>query len=130
MISSIVQLPPLYLLWHYTVAWVDLVRLYQNFCWFLWHFFSIGVLFRTLFSPWRRLHEEKSKDAAGLFGSVIMNLMLRTVGFGARFVTILFGFVTIILLSVCFIVLLLIWPFLPLVVVALLTQGIIGVITG
>lgn len=130
MISSIVQLPPLYLLWHYTVAWVDLVRLCQNFCWFLWHFFSIGILFRTLFSPWRRLHEGKSKDAAGVLGSVIMNLMLRAVGLGARLVTILFGLVTIILLSACFIVLLLIWPFLPLVVVALLTQGIIGVITS
>lgn len=130
MISSLVQLPPLYLLWHYTVAWVDLFRLYQNVTWFLWHFFSIGVLFRTLFSPWRRLHEEKSKRTAGLLGSVIINLILRAVGFVARFATILFGLTAIVLLLVCFAILLLVWPFLPLVIVLLITQGIIGMVTG
>ena len=129
MISSLFQLPPLYLLWHYTTAWVDLVRLYQNFSWFLWHFFSIGVLLRTLFSPWRRLHEGRSKSTAGLLGSAIMNLILRAVGFFARFATILFGLAAIVLLSVCFLLLLLLWPLLPLLIVALIAQGVIGIIT-
>ena len=128
--SSLFQLPPLYLLWHYTRAWGDLVRLYRNLAWFLWHFFSIGVLSQTLFAPWKRLYEGRNKDTAGLLGSIIMNLILRVVGLIARTSTICFGFFAIVILSVGFVLFLLVWPLLPIVVVGLLMQGSIGVLAA
>lgn len=124
--SSLLHIPFSYLLWHYTVAWSDLVRLYRNFSWFLWNFFSIRILFGTLFSPWRRLHEGARKDIGGLLGSVIINLILRGIGFVARSATILTGLIALILLALFFLVFLVAWPFLPFLVFVSSVNGIVG----
>ncbi len=115
-----------YLFWHYTLAWADLVRLYRNLAWFLWNFFSIGLLAHTLLSPWRRLHEGARKEAGGLLGSLIMNTILRSVGFFARVATISFGLASLALLSVAFAVCLVLWPLVPLIASALTLTGLLG----
>lgn len=122
------SLPFSYLLWHYTTAWTDILRLYRNFSWFLWNFFSIRILSETLFSPWHRIHERPDKDTAGMLGSFILNSLLRLIGFVARTFTILFGFLALGLFSIVFLVFLALWPFIPFFIVALLISGITGLI--
>ena len=126
MTPSILQLPFSYLVWHYAFAWADLARLYRNLAWFLWNFFSISLLLRTLFSPWRRLREGAQKDTGGLLGSLIMNTILRFVGFFARVATILFGLASLALLSVAGVAFLVLWPLLPFVLLAFILTGLFG----
>ena len=124
---SALKLPFAYLLWHYALAWADLTRLYRNLAWFLWNFFSISLLLRTLFSPWRRLHESAQKDAGGLLGSLIMNTILRFIGFFARVATILFGLASLLLFCAAGAAFFVLWPLLPLVPFALILSGLFGV---
>ena len=115
-----------YLLWHYTVAWSDLYRLYRNFSWFLWNFFSFKILLGTFFSPWHRLREGARKETAGFLGSFIINLILRCVGLVARSATILTGLASLVLLAVFFVAFVALWPLLPLLVFISIANGIIG----
>ncbi|MSU56101.1 MAG: hypothetical protein EXS51_02220 [Candidatus Taylorbacteria bacterium] len=126
MTSSVLQLPFSYLLWHYTTAWSDIMRLYRNIAWFLWNFFSVRLLLGTLLSPWHRLHEGSKKSAGGFLGNFIINLLLRFIGFFARLFVILTGLVSVILLSVFFIFFSVIWPFMPLLVVVSTVNGAVG----
>lgn len=123
---SPVQLPITYLLWHYSIAWEDLFRLYRNLAWFLWNFFSIRILAETLIAPWHRRKERPEKDTAGILGSFILNSILRLVGFFIRTLTILVGLLTLILFSLLFALFLILWPFLPLVIVGSFVWGVIG----
>lgn len=120
------NLPLIYLLWHYALAWEDLFRLYQNLAWFLWNFFSIRILAETLVAPWHRRKERPEKDTAGILGSFILNSILRLVGFLIRTITILTGLATLALFSLFFALFLILWPFLPLVIVGSFVWGIIG----
>ncbi|MDO8619937.1 MAG: hypothetical protein Q7R64_01145 [bacterium] len=123
------SLPISYLLWHYTTAWGDLLRWYRNLSWFLWNFFSIRILAGTLLSPWHRLKEAGSKETAGFIGSLIINLILRFIGFFARTLTILVGFVSLVLFSLFFFALLLVWPLAPVIIIGLIVRGIFGLAT-
>ena len=116
-------LPGSYLLWHYTLAWADLLRLYRNFTWFLWSFFSVSLLFHTLFAPWKRLHENSKKELGGFLGSAILNLILRFIGFFARAFSILTGLVAIVLLTIFAAAFFVLWPLMPLIVVVLILNG-------
>ncbi len=126
--SSFLQLPISYLFWHYTIAWMDLLRLYKNFSWFLWNFFSIRILWETLFSPWHRILEHAEKELGGLLGSIILNLMLRLIGFFVRASTILFGLFALVLFSIAFLVFFALWPFLPLLIVGCILNGVAGLV--
>ena len=112
-------LPFSYFLWHYTVAWADLLRLYQNASWFLFNFFSVRILFETLFSPWHRIQERPDKDTAGILGSFIINSILRVIGFLARTFTILSGLLAIGFFSAFFLAFLALWPLAPLLIVVI-----------
>lgn len=124
----LLQLPLSYLLWHYSAAWADLVRLYRNLAWFLWNFFSVELLFRTLFSPWHRIREHADKDTAGLLGSLIMGLILRCIGFVMRIFTILSGLAALILLTLLFPLCIGLWLVMPAVVLGSMALGIAGLI--
>lgn len=125
---SPLSLPISYLLWHYTAAWGDVLRLYRNFSWFLWNMFSIELLSKTLLSPWHRLHEGSDKTTGGILGSIILNLILRCIGFFARAGTIIIGLVALFLFSLLSIIFLALWPFLPFLAFAFIAHGMIGLV--
>ncbi len=115
-----------YVVWHYTRALRDLVRHIRRFAWFLWHFFSIGVLFRTWVSPWKRMNEEKHKKgiSGDLFERIVINSLMRIVGFLIRGLTMLVGFLAIIVEIVLGIFVLGLWIVMPLLVVGMIGEGI------
>ena len=47
-----------YFKWHYGRGFTELITLSRNFTIFFGHFFSLKLLFSTLFSPWKRMGEE------------------------------------------------------------------------
>ena len=115
-----------YFSWHYGAALKKGLIIWRNFLWFVAHFFSIGLLFRTLFSPWKRMHEYYGRgfDLGRYFETLIINVIMRLVGFFARSIFILAGLAveagTIILGALVFAI----WLGMPLFLILCFSRGI------
>jgi hypothetical protein len=126
--GSLLRLSLAYAAWHYLRAWGDLWRVYGNVSWFLANLFSIQILSKTLFSPWRRLREGTSKGVAGIFGRIIMNTLTRLIGVAVRSGTILCGIFSLVLWTLLSALLLILWVILPFAVVAMILFGLVGIV--
>jgi hypothetical protein len=116
-----------YLLWHYSKAIVSLFGLYRNFVLFIYHLFSLPILFRTWISPWRRLNEGYPKslvDFSAILETLLINTLMRLVGFVMRTIVIFCGLFLIAVLSILFPVFLIIWIMMPFLVVFLFLLGV------
>jgi hypothetical protein len=117
---------PAYLIWHYTTAFSDIVRLWVNYIWFLYNFFSIPLLAKTLFSPWQRISEHRRRagfsfeDVAEV---ITVNTIMRLVGFIIRSIFILIGATAVLLVFWAGLILLLIWALLPILAPASIIHG-------
>src|SRR5882724_11701681 len=91
---------PYYFTWHYSKALRNSAAITKDFIWFLWHFFSVGLNFKTILSPWRRMQEtqERRFDIEAFFSTFIINTIMRVVGAFIRLIFILLGVVSIIVL--------------------------------
>ena len=116
-----------YLVWHYSRAVKDIVRLSGNFLGAVFNFFSIPFLLKTLFVPFERLQEKKKSlgfDAEEFFGNLIVTTIMRIVGAVVRLITIAFGFILLIVVSAISIVSFVGWLLLPILVPLSFTYGI------
>lgn len=115
-----------YVVWHYSRSLRDSARFYLTFLWFVYNFFSIPILAGSLFAPWRRMGEayHSGFNPSAFFSSLIVNTLMRIVGFCVRAVVILIG--TIVLIATALLGLLgfFIWLALPLILVLLFLWGI------
>ncbi|MCR4311075.1 MAG: hypothetical protein NUV54_00685 [Candidatus Taylorbacteria bacterium] len=119
-----------YIVWHYTRAWSDMRRVASNYLWFTSNFFSIDLLLRTLFSPWKRLSISGGRGKEdSLFGALIINTLMRFVGFGIRLFTIAVGAVALCIVFAIAVVSAVVWLLLPAIIVVLFFAG-IGYIAG
>lgn len=89
-------------------SWKDIFRFYLNY-------FSIPLLLKTLFAPWRQnlLSYSKGFDLGKYFEIFISNLISRTIGAILRFFLILTGLFVEILIILAGIIMLFIWFVLP-----------------
>lgn len=79
-------------LWYYTRGFIDVLSVWFNCMWFIIHFFSIPLLLRTLFSPWKRMTDEgTSRSIEAYMEGFIMNTMSRIFGAFVRAVIIFVG---------------------------------------
>ncbi len=82
--------------------------------------FSVSILFKTLFAPWKQIYStaQGRQTAVDKFTD---QLISRLVGFAVRSMTLLFASLGLLFIAVFQLLWILLWPFLPmLVVVALL----------
>jgi len=131
--SLIIKLFPFYLSWHYSKAFVDAWRVWLDLQWFIWHFFSVGLLLRTFFSPFKRVREEvsvQSLNFEGIFGSIVVNLIMRLVGALVRSVLIIAAVVSSLVLLILGLVWLLLWLVWPVLTVFTLFAGLWFLIIG
>lgn len=115
-----------YVWWHYTMAIADLVRNYLNLVDFLKNFFSIKHLILNLFAPWKKLSEEYPSGILNLgsfFFALIVNTLMRVVGFFIRLIFIIVGLVALLLSLLLFILVLFIWILMPGILIFLLVLG-------
>ena len=119
-----------YFLWHYSESIKSFFQIWQNFLWFFYNFFSVNLLLRTLFSPWKRIQEKKASgfDPGELVSRLIMNTMMRFVGFLLRLIFIIIGIISDIIVLVAGVISLMAWIFMPVIILVLLAMGIIFVI--
>lgn len=97
----------------------------------IYSFFSVRILIRTLFDPWKR-------DAYGVQNASLQtrlrvmldNLISRFIGFIIRLITILLGLATTLIFFLFLFLVLMVWMVLPIVVIFLVVNGIKGVVNG
>lgn len=122
---------PFYAKWHYSEGFRDLYRNWRSFVLFVIHFFSLRLLFRTWLSPFGRLNEEYKKgfDLEELLETLIVNTMMRLVGFVLRTFVIVSGLVSLLLVFLLGPVLFLLWIFTPLIILILLGEGLVNLLS-
>ncbi len=115
-----------YLAWHYAEAPKDIARITGNYVWFFFNMFSVGLLLRTLFAPFKRIQEERRPgfDPGEFFSRIIVNLMTRLVGAVVRTLLIAVGCLLMALTFVAGAAVLVIWLFLPFLIVFLFSFGV------
>ena len=114
-----------FVIWYYTAALFNFVKISRDFTWFLYHFFSIPILIPTLFSKWKRIGDVRTRkfDIADFFSVFIVNFIMRIVGFFIRSAVVVLGVISMILAIVVEVTLFVVWIFLPVIIVALFVMG-------
>lgn len=82
-----------WIVWHFYEMPQLLFLIWKNFLYFAFDFFSIPVIIKTFFSPWRRLvlYYPKSFSIEGYYATFVSNLFSRFIGMIARSLFIIFG---------------------------------------
>jgi type IV secretory pathway VirB6-like protein len=117
-----------YFTWHYTTAYRDYLRAWLNYLWFVAHFFSLGILLRTFFAPFKRISEknEKGLNVQAFFEALAVNTLMRLVGMLVRTALISIGLIALVFIAIAGAVGLLIWTLMPVVLLGLLLVTIFG----
>lgn len=110
--------------WWYTQGWLQNLHMIEKRLQSISHVFAVKVLLKTWFSPWKQIQTQSS--FATFFRDIIDNTVSRVIG-GLIRTFILFA---ALILSICVItlggVMLITWPFIPLLVVILPIMSMIG----
>lgn len=117
----------LYLRWHYTRALADLMVIASNFLWFVYEFFSIPLLLRTLLVPFRRITEtpQRTLDIGAWFAAKTVNTLMRLVGAMVRLWVITLGFVSLCSVALLSGIAFCLWLAAPLLLIALAFIGVL-----
>ncbi|MGM0629205.1 MAG: hypothetical protein ACQESA_02160 [Patescibacteria group bacterium] len=116
---------PTYIWWHYVRAPYCIIALTLNFAGGILYFFSITLLLKTLFSPWRRLSEDypENFNFGEIATSLVVNSLMRVVGAVMRTITIITGLFFTLLSFIMGILFFVYWLLMPVALVFLLTWG-------
>ncbi len=115
-----------YLLWHYSVAYIDMYGICRNYLFAVSNMFSVPDLFLTLFAPFKRLEEEKVNVLRApeiFFGNIFINFVMRIVGFVLRTALIVIALVAFLSVIAVFLATLFLWTILPALVVYFFMSG-------
>ncbi len=101
--------------WYYFEMSNNLLEAWKNFLFFNLNYFSIPLLLKTFFSPWRRYKWNYSRgfDIKQYFETFISNLVSRILGAICRVVLILIGIVTEVFIFIFGSFVFLVWLILP-----------------
>ncbi|MES2437148.1 MAG: hypothetical protein V4519_03975 [Patescibacteria group bacterium] len=121
---------PYYIHWHYGRAISSGFTIFQNFIWFIGHFFSIGILFKTLFQPWEKMVEERQPGLSfsNIASALLINLCIRFAGAVIRLAVIFTGFICMSVITVIGACVFIIWLAFPLFIIAFFGLGIVFLI--
>ncbi|MBI2100113.1 MAG: hypothetical protein HYT48_02105 [Candidatus Vogelbacteria bacterium] len=122
----LIFLPLHYLWWHYTLALWDLAIILRDLWLFLFRFFSLPTLVRTLLAPWRRLAESYPSgfNPQAVLEIVVVNTLMRLVGFIFRLVMIVISIIVLIAAAILGVIFFLLWLLSPLIIFLLATGGV------
>ena len=110
--------------WWYGQGWKMALRSIGNAVGGISKLFSVPILARTLFAPWKRIVTYPGASLEAKLRAYGDNIVSRAVGFVVRFLVLLTALVLTLLTLVFGVVFCVIWPLLPLLAVALIAKGI------
>jgi hypothetical protein len=120
-----------YLKWHYSKAISSLGTIWKNLLYFIFHYFSISLLFKNFFDPWKRMNDSYPKRFSFkeyLF-SFLTNIIIRIVGMIMRTFLIIIGLTCYIILAIFYPIVLIIWLLLPFITLYLIATGLLFIIS-
>jgi hypothetical protein len=85
--------------------------------------FSIKALLHTLFAPWKRIVTSPGAGLEARMRAIGDNLVSRCIGFVVRSMVLLTAGVAFVALSIVGLLELIVWPFVPLLGLALIVKG-------
>ena len=116
----------LFLYWHFVELTQFLIYLWSNIIFFVFHYFTISGLMKTLFWPYKRyqLYRSTPFQFGQFFGVVVFNTCSRLIGFLLRLITIVIGLIIelkILIIGSFIFLIIFFWPF---ILITILMQGI------
>jgi hypothetical protein len=102
--------------WRDSLVWADRVQ----------RAFSVDVLLKTLFSPWKRIVSLPGRSLDEKFRAAVDNLVSRIIGFFVRVIVLMAAFVMMAVSLLAGIVLAILWPLIPFLAVGLIIWGVLG----
>jgi len=108
-----------WILWQFFEVPKELLKAWKNFLLFNLNYFSVPLLLKTLFSPWRRYKVSTGKglDLGRFFEAVFSNLIFRLLGAIMRGFMIILGLLTEIFIILAGITIFFGWLLLPVLLV-------------
>ncbi len=117
-------------LWWYAAGWRTFIQKNRNAISSITDFFSMSSLVRTLFKPYRQISAETANANSSLdlkFHMFLDRLISRFVGFCSRLILLLAGSVIILIGGVFSLILIILWPFIPLLPIVGIILTVMGV---
>ncbi|MBU2592664.1 MAG: AAA family ATPase [Patescibacteria group bacterium] len=104
-----------FLVWHYTKGLNFFLNRWLFVLTWVNHYFSIGLLIKSLFAPWKRLiiEESDSPGLKGFFDRFTFNLISRAIGAVVRLAVVLAASLILVLTVIAGFLLFLIWLIFP-----------------
>jgi hypothetical protein len=112
--------------WWYGKGWSAAARNIENMLVGISRMFSVPILIRTLFAPWKRIITYPGAGLDAKMRAFGDNIVSRVIGFLVRFIVLLTAMVVSGLTLVFGVISVVLWPLLPPGVVVLLIKGITG----
>ena len=109
--------------WWYGQGLARLVRAIQRRVQQLADMFSVAILLRTLFSPWRRIITYPGAGLEAHVRAMLDNMVSRFIGFFVRVIVLLSAAVLFAVLMVVSVLQIILWPLLPVIAVGLIIWG-------
>ncbi len=108
----------LWLHWHFYEMPKFLLEIWQNYVLFAINYFSLPLLLKSLFSPWRRYrwNYPKGFNVGEFISTLISNIFSRFLGFLMRIVLIIIGVLFQIFVICAGLIVFLFWVLLPFII--------------
>ncbi|MDP2741180.1 MAG: hypothetical protein Q8O66_00620 [bacterium] len=96
-----------------------LIQVWKNYLLFGLNYFSVHLLFKTLFSPWKRYNWRYPKgfDVGEFFNALVSNIFSRFLGFLFRIILIIVGILGQIVIFFGGAIAILIWVLIPFIII-------------
>ena len=102
--------------WWYSRGFVELLNKIARLISGIWRKFSVPILLRTMFEPWKRIVEGAGGSIQDKAQALVDNMISRFVGFTIRLISIITALVIVFVMGLLGIVLVVAWPLAPLLV--------------
>jgi hypothetical protein len=110
----------LWLIWHFYEMPKFLLEVWKNYILFALNYFSLPLLLKSFFAPWRKYkwNYPKGIDVGEFFSTLISNAFSRIIGAVMRIVLIVVGILFQIFVVLAGLVVFLFWIFIPFIIIA------------
>ena len=112
--------------WWYGTGYVDTIKRVSKWITATAQIFSVKILFMTLFSPWKRIVTESDGSLDMMLKSIGDNAVSRAVGFFVRTIVLFTSLILTSIASVVGLVVIILWPLLPIGVALSLLMALFG----
>lgn len=112
--------------WWYSTGWMQAVQRITGWPQAVERLFSLGLLVRTLFAPWKRIISAPGRGLDAKLRASLDNLVSRCIGFVIRVFVIMAALAGMTAAFLSGLIAAVLWPALPLLSIGLLVKGITG----